>query len=148
MSTVLTEQTLHQKSPQELTSLLYQACMEKLEKASEAIRQQNYLLSNRLLQSCNDILYRLGAGLNYEAGIIADQLEAIYNYMAERLIQANLTKDASLVEEVLGLLKIIDEAWSIAMEKGQDAQSPMFRKKALAYEQDFFLDNGNLDRKE
>ena len=45
--------------------------------------------ANKKLQKTNDILHRLGAGLNYEAGIIADQLDTLYNYMADRVIEGN-----------------------------------------------------------
>jgi flagellar secretion chaperone FliS len=145
---VLTEQALHQKSSQELTSILYEACIGKLERASTAIKEKNYEEANKLLQTCNDILYRLGAGLNYEAGIIADQLEAIYTYMAERLIEANVKKSVALIHEVIGLLRIISEAWNVALEKGMDTQGTALRKKALVYEQDFFYDHGTVDRKE
>ena len=51
----------------------------------EDINGKNLIDANKKLQKANDILYRLGAGLNYEAGIIADQLDALYNYMAERI---------------------------------------------------------------
>jgi flagellar protein FliS len=148
VAVVLTENDIYEKTSQELTSLLYVTIIDKLEKATEAITKKNYLLANQLLQSSNDILYRLGAGINYEAGIIADQLEAIYNYMAERLIQANFRKDVSLIEEVIRLLKIISEAWDNAMKLGMSPVNQTLRKKAIAYEQDLFYDNVHVDRKE
>lgn len=148
MAVVLTENDLHGKTPQELTSLLYEICIEKLENATEAIKKKNYIEANTLLQGCNDILYRLGAGLNYEAGIIADQLEVIYNYMAEKLIQANIQKDLNIINEVISLLKMIDEAWKDALKKGNASPNQTVRRKASAYEQDLHLDNFNVDRKE
>ncbi len=45
----------------------------------------------------------LGAGLNYEAGIISDQLDALYNYMAERVIEGNKKKDIAMIQEVLSI---------------------------------------------
>ena len=53
------------------------------------------------LQKANDILKRLGVGINYEAGIIADQLDMLYNYMADKLIEANLKKDPEIIKEVI-----------------------------------------------
>lgn len=147
MVEVLTELELHEKTPQELTSLLYESCIDKLERATELIKRQRYVEANRLLQTCNDILYRLGAGLNYEAGIIADQLEAIYNYMAERLIEANLKKDISAIQEVIQLLKTISDAWNEAMKIGAKPVTHPVKKKALFYDQDLLYDN-QVDRKE
>ncbi|MGG1664389.1 flagellar export chaperone FliS [Brevibacillus sp. NRS-1366] len=149
MVEVLTEQTVHQKSPQELTNLLYRALIEKLEKSSAAIIQRNYIEANQLLQNCNDILYRLGAGINYEAGIVADQLEAIYNYMAERLIEANLNKTVGPIDEVRSLIKIIDDAWNTALASNANRPDKVvLRKKTSAYDQDFFYEHGTLDQKE
>ncbi|MED1872987.1 flagellar export chaperone FliS [Brevibacillus borstelensis] len=148
MTEVLTEQTLFQKSPQELTAILYDACIEKLEKASLAIKQKDFETANQLLQNCNDILYRLGAGLNYEAGIIADQLEVIYTYMAERLIEANLKKNTDLIAEVTNLLKMLSESWKAALQKGTENPTAVLRKRASVYDQDLFYDQGAVDRKE
>jgi flagellar protein FliS len=148
MAEVLTEQTLFQKSPQEITAILYEACIEKLEKASLAIKQKDFSLANQLLQNGNDILYRLGAGLNYEAGIIADQLEAIYTYMAERLIEANYKKDTELIAEVIRLLKMISVAWDSALQKGTEQTGTVLRKRVSVYDQELFYEQGAVDRKE
>lgn len=148
MAVVLTENDIHGKTPQELTSLLYETCIDKLENATQAIKKKNFIEANTLLQGCNDILYRLGAGLNYEAGIIADQLEVIYNYMAEKLIQANIQKDVNIINEVVSLLTMLDEAWKDAMKKGNASANQTAKRKAMAYEQDLRLDNFNVDRKE
>ncbi|WP_157049849.1 flagellar export chaperone FliS [Thalassobacillus sp. C254] len=86
----LTEEFIHRKSSQEITSLLYEAAIHNINEAIAAIQMKDYMEANRNLQKTNDILYRLGAGLNYEAGIISDQLDALYNYLAEQVIEANL----------------------------------------------------------
>ncbi|KHF29013.1 Flagellar protein FliS [Anoxybacillus sp. BCO1] len=69
------------------------------------------------MQKANDILQRLGVGLNYDAGIIAHQLDALYNYMAERLIDANMKKDVAMMQEVLTIAKDIATAWNEALKK-------------------------------
>ncbi|MBP1931483.1 flagellar export chaperone FliS [Ammoniphilus resinae] len=144
----LTEEIVYKKTPQEITNLLYQACKEKIEKAIVLMKKKDYIEANRLLQKGNDLLYRLGAGINYEAGIVADQLEALYDYMANALIEANIKKDISKLEEVLQILHIVQEAWSQAMMKGVDNTNRLMRKKVLAYDQDFHDNYGAIDRKE
>lgn len=148
MAEVLSEETLFKKSPQELTRLLYRAFIEKLDQAIKLIEQREFIDANRLLQRCNDILYRLGAGINYEAGIIADQLEAVYNYMADKLIEANIKKDIKLIEEVRSLMEMIADAWDVALTKGVDSQGQMVKKRVLAYDQDMFYNHVSVDRKE
>ena len=78
----LTEEIIYKKTPQELTALLYEGIMENLESAIVFIDEQNYIEANKKLQKANDILHRLGVGLKYEAGPIAEQLDTLYNFMA------------------------------------------------------------------
>lgn len=135
MAEVLTEDLLHKKTPQQLTTLLFQECLDRLNQAIAAIHAKRYIESNQLLQKCNDILYRLGAGLNYEAGIIADELEALYDYMALKLIEANLTKKTEPIMEVKQILYQILDAWMVALEKNEDpSASTLHRKKTAAYD--------------
>lgn len=134
MTEILTESALHQKSPQEITALLYEACIDNLEKAIVDINNKDFVLANLKLQKANDILYRLGAGLNYEAGIIADQLDMLYNYMADRLVEANYKKDVTIIEEVLHRLEDIAGAWNVAIKKSAQDTGAALRKKASAYE--------------
>jgi flagellar secretion chaperone FliS len=132
---MFTEEALHKKSPDELTALLYEAFLSNLEDAKEAILKKDFIEANTKLQKSNDILYRLGAGLNYEAGIIADQLDEVYNYLAERLIQANLTKEIEPIEEAIKLITLISDAWNDAMDKRTDSLSHSNKQKNKAYEQ-------------
>lgn len=135
MNPLLTEEMLHQKTSQELTALLYEAAINNMEEAIEAIQQKAYMQANIHLQKTNDILHRLGAGLNYEAGIIADQLEALYEYMAERIIIANVRKDIAIIEEVLRMMKEIAQAWQQAMQTKTDKQTAILKQSARVYEQ-------------
>lgn len=135
MAEILTEEMLAKKSPQELTTLLYEECINRLQQAIIAIDKNNFILSNQLLQNCNDIFYRLGAGLNYEAGIIADELDALYNYMAHRLITANLEKSKEPIVEVISILQEINHAWKTAQAKKVDMSSNnILKQRAAAYE--------------
>ncbi len=139
--TLISKEALHKKSPQEITALLYEACINNLEEGRTAIQENNFTLANENLQKANDILERLGAGINYEAGIIADQLEAVYNYMADCLIMANLNKDVNAIDEVLKLLTEISTAWSKALIENKDIQSKSVKQKASAYEMSSMYDN-------
>ncbi|WP_066290355.1 flagellar export chaperone FliS [Bacillus sp. FJAT-29937] len=134
MTDFLTEELIYKKSPQEITSLLYEVCITTLEEAVEAIKQKDYFKSNKLLTKANDILYRLDAGINYEAGIIADQLDALYDYMSEKLIEANINKDTKLIEEVINILSEISASWNQALKTKPNKLPNALRQKANAYE--------------
>ncbi|WP_041639065.1 flagellar export chaperone FliS [Anoxybacillus flavithermus] len=129
----LTEEVVYKKTSQQLTALLYEGLMESIEEAIASAKKGNYIHANKRLQKANDILRRLGVGLNYDAGIIAHQLDALYNYMAERLIDANMKKDVAMMEEVLMIAKDIATAWNEALKK--QPTTNVAAKKAAAYEQ-------------
>lgn len=117
LAELLTEEALYQKTPQEITALLYEAMLDHLENAIQKIETKDYIEVNESLKKCNDILKRLGAGLNYDAGIIADQLESVYMYVDHLLFDANVKKDAEKVKEAHQLISMISEAWHQALTK-------------------------------
>ena len=137
------EQEIMDMGPEELTSLLYEAFLERLREAIKSLDDRNYIAVNYLLQDCNDILYRLGAGINYKAGIIADHLEALYNYCAERLIEANLKKNKTMMEDVLNIIGNVTEGWNKAMES-IEVTNPIDNKQAF-YENDLYHQSVSLD---
>lgn len=141
MTGIFTESAIHQKSPQELTALLYEACLTNLEEAIEDINNKDYVIANKKLQKANDILHRLGAGLNYEAGIIADQLDVLYNYMADKIVEANLHKDVAPIKEVLKIIEDISTAWNQAMQNKQADPKAAIRQKTLAYEKNILMED-------
>lgn len=137
---VLTEDILYKKSPQELTALLYEGIMSNLEESIDLIESQNFIEANEKLQRANDILHRLGVGIRYEAGPIAEQLDTLYNYISSQLIQANIRKDSQIIQNVLTIIQHIAEAWNEILKKKTHNQSTL-TKKVLAYENSIMRSN-------
>lgn len=144
MIETLTEETLYKKSPQELTRILYYVILERLQLAKEAIQERRFDQANHHLQKCNDLLYRLGVGLNYDAGIIADQLEAIYQYLADTTIQANVKKDVLLIENMIAIVRDLADAWEQALGNRTESLQFVHATKAKVYDNDYspsYVDN-------
>ena len=135
----LTDEWIYQKNSQELTSLLYEGLIDLLNRSIEDIKDKKYIDANKKLQKANDILYRLGAGLNYEAGIIADQLDALYNYMADRVIEGNKKKDITIIQGILSITERLASAWNEAMKSKPSQKQTQIRRKANAYEQNVMV---------
>ena len=130
----LTEELMVQKSSQQLTALLYEGLITSLQDAARQIDEANFYQANLSLQKAGDIVHRLGVGLRYEAGPIAENLDTLYNFMAEELIRANLTKNA---ESITGLLQMVDTlstAWNQAMQTKQNMTAESVLMKVSAYE--------------
>ncbi len=137
---VLTEEVLYKKTPQELTALLYEGIINNLEESIELIDAKNFIEANGKMQKANDILYRLGIGIKYEAGPIAEQLDTLYNYMSDELIKANIRKDKQIIKDVLNIIQPIAEAWNEIIKKKVHGTSSL-TKKVLAYENSIMRTN-------
>lgn len=133
----ITKEIVYQKTPQQLTALLYEAGLEQFANAARFIQEENFIEANRSMQKINDILNRLGAGLNYEAGIIADQLDQVYNFIADTVVQANVKKDAATLHDAERLFQTLSEAWNEALK---NAPARPVKRKQNAYEQNVFLE--------
>ncbi|WP_051314681.1 flagellar export chaperone FliS [Alteribacter aurantiacus] len=131
---MISKEALHRKTSQEITALLYEALLDHLEEALASSNKTDYHSTNLHLQKANNILERLGAGLNYEAGIIADQLETLYQYASSLVVEANLTKDSDKIIEVIAIIESISIAWKEAIETNDDHQHIRVKRQTQAYE--------------
>ena len=58
------------------------------------------------------IITELRGSLNHNAGELAKQLETIYDYMYQTLVDANIEKNLNKVIEVRVLLEDLSKAWN------------------------------------
>jgi flagellar protein FliS len=79
----------------------------------------------------------LRLSLDKEAGgDLAENLDALYEYMGQRLLQANLRNDQAILDEVLELLSGLRDSWSQidpARTDLPDALVPEQRMAPLSY---------------
>lgn len=69
-------------------------------------------------------------------GALAENLDALYEYMGQRLLLANLRNDATILDEVLGLLMGLRDSWEQidpARVDLPDAVEPEQRAAPLSY---------------
>ncbi|MBB2481647.1 flagellar export chaperone FliS [Bacillus sp. APMAM] len=130
----LSEELIYQKSSQELTSLLYEGLIDNISNAINYIQNKDLIEANKKIQRANDILFRLGVGINYEAGVIAEQLDTLYNYMANSLIEANYKKDIKILKDTLTIADNLSGAWNEALNKKENYNERRFQHQASSYE--------------
>jgi flagellar protein FliS len=107
--------------PELITSLLYKKLLQKIDESLESIPQRRYAEANKALQLCSDIMTRLGFGIKYEAGVIADQLEVLYHYIQDKLLEANIKKDVNILHELREIIQQLDAAWLEAMNNAKES---------------------------
>lgn len=99
--------------PHRLILLLFQGAESAISLAKESLRQNNLFGKAQAISKAVDIITNgLNASLDTEnGGDLAARLAALYEYMAARLLQANLKNDMAALEEVGILLSEIRGAW-------------------------------------
>ncbi|MQA00603.1 MAG: flagellar export chaperone FliS [Dehalococcoidia bacterium] len=99
----------------ELVLLLYDGLLQRLQGAVEALEARDYAQANGLLVRSQEIVLELISSLDMDSGEIARQLAPLYEYHYQRLLTANLQKDAGAVREVIRLVTPVRDAWAHAV---------------------------------
>lgn len=99
--------------PHKLILLLFSGAQAALGSARAAIQLNQIAVKGESISKAIDIVSNgLKVSLDLETGgQIAEQLEALYDYMVLRLLNANAKNDLKALEEVSGLLEEIHSAW-------------------------------------
>lgn len=99
-------------SPHRLITMLYDGAIRFMNQSIANVQAQDIEATNLSLNRAQDILTELIACLNFEQGKeIAANLNDIYRYTIDLLIQANIQKKVEPIEEAITIIKDIREAW-------------------------------------
>jgi len=92
--------------------MLMEAALERMTSARACVERGDTARKAKLLHSSVVLIAELRGSLDLKAGgELAQNLSDLYDYMARRLIQANLSSDPRGITEVLDLLGEIRGAW-------------------------------------
>ncbi len=115
---VYIENMVKTASPAKLVELLYAKALEVLGEAVDLIEEKKYTDANEKIKRAQDIIMELNLSLDMQrGGQIAQNLRALYNYMFQRLVEANVKKDKEKIEEVRGYLKELLEVWKEVLKR-------------------------------
>jgi flagellar protein FliS len=100
-------------NPHQLIVLLFEGASQAVVVARSAIEAGDIAKKGSSITKAIDIILNgLRASLNTEqGGDLARNLYALYDYMARRLLHANLHNDTAALDEVRRLLNEIHDAW-------------------------------------
>lgn len=103
-------------SPQEITLMLYDGVIRFCNKAITFIDEANVEEAHKYIVKAQNIIeeFMIVVDRKYEVG---ENLYLMYEYMYRRLIEANLHKDKTIIEEVITLIRGIRDSWKEAMDK-------------------------------
>ena len=100
-------------NPHKLILMLYEGALQSVAVAKQAMLDGRTATKGEATSKAMEIIDNgLRASLDLEGGAeIAQRLAALYNYMCERLLHANLRDDPAALDEVRELLLELKGAW-------------------------------------
>lgn len=116
---------ISEASPHRLVQMLMEGGLDRMAQAKGALARGDIAQKGLMLGKATDILIGLRDGLNAEKSDnkeYVQQLEGLYVYMTNRLMEANLHNDADMIDEVARLLITVKEGWDAIAEPQGAAQ--------------------------
>lgn len=108
-------------SPAELTLMLYEGAIKFCNIAIVAIEKKDIEKAHTNIIKVENIITEFQATLDHKYPVAQD-FDNVYSYLQERLVQANLKKDAEILEEILGHLRTMRDTWKEVMQKAHTSQ--------------------------
>ena len=105
-------------TPEALTLMLYNGALRFMTEGREAIERKDYEEANNSLQKAQNIIteFRVTLNMEYE---ISHQLLPLYNYVYDRLVEANMKSDVKQLDEAKNIITELRDAWAQAMKKAR-----------------------------
>ncbi|NLP18726.1 MAG: flagellar export chaperone FliS [Firmicutes bacterium] len=107
--------------PGQLILMLYNGGIRFCKQAQGALEKGQLEVAHRALVRAQQIVDELMAALDLEAGEVAHNLMRLYEYMNQRLLEANLKKDQETLGEVKAMFTELRDAWQAMLKSGQAA---------------------------
>lgn len=120
-------------SPYRLICMLLDGALARIATAKGCIKQEHIPRKGENISGAIAIIGGLRDSLDHEVGgELAVNLDSLYSYMTERLLEANAKNDESALDEVHGLLMEIKTAWD---QIGDPAETGSQTEASLEQEQ-------------
>lgn len=101
-------------SPGELTLMLYEGAIKFCNIAILAVEQKDIEKAHIHITKVERIIDYLRQTLDMQYPVAQD-FDRIYSYLGQRLVEANIKKDAEILEEVNGHLRSVRDTWKEVM---------------------------------
>lgn len=103
-------------SPAELTLMLYEGAIKFCNIAIVALEKKDIEKVHHNIIKVENIIIELRSTLDHKYPVAKD-FEAVYKYVYDRLVEANIKKDKAILEEVLIHLRTMRDTWKEVMRR-------------------------------
>jgi flagellar secretion chaperone FliS len=118
------KQDISQADPHKLTLMLMQGALDRMAYAKGCMERKDYEGKSEHLSRANAIVMNLRDTLDMDMkSEVSENLYSLYEYMIQRLIDANVQNSLKIMDEVINLMLPIKNAWA---EIPEDAKQEAF----------------------
>lgn len=111
--------------PWQLIGLLFDGALDRLAQARHAIQMGQIAVKGERIGKAISILDGLRGSLNHALDPqFAGNLDALYEYMQRRLLEASLHNAEPVLDEVVGLLREIKSGWDAIPPEARSVDRP------------------------
>ena len=115
------QNSVTQSTPGELTLMLYNGCLKFLNQAKKGIETKDIEVKNTNIQKAQNILRELMITLDMSVPV-SESMASLYDYMINRLVEANIQNDAALIDEVAGYTTEFRDTWKQVIQINRQKQ--------------------------
>jgi len=112
---VYQQQSVMTAAPGDLTLMLYNGCLKFMGRAALAMEKKDIAGVNEALLRAQDILAELMSTLDMQYEV-ANNLFALYDFIYNTLVQANIKKDQVLLGQAMALVTELRDTWAEAVK--------------------------------
>ena len=124
------QNSIYTSTPEELTLLLYNGLIKFIMQAQSSLAEKNIEKASNSIIRAQDIVshFRETLDMKYD---LSQGLDALYEYMHKRLVEANIKKDKEILEEILNMSKELRDTWGQAMKLAKHPLRPQQQLQPL-----------------
>ncbi len=115
-----------------LILMLYDGTIRYLKIAANKINKEDLEGAHNAISKAKAIISELMTSLNMDqSGRVGSSLKSLYVYMFNRLIDANIQKNASYIEEVCDLMSELRDGWrTVVNQKKEVSKNVQFNNRS------------------
>lgn len=111
-------------TPEQLHLMLYDGAIRFASQARDALAKGEIEASCEKLIRAQNIILEMRNGLRHEINPkLCDQLASLYSFIYGRLVEANMKRSRTAIDEALKILNHQRETWQMLIDKTRDERS-------------------------
>ena len=109
-------------TPAELTLMLYEGAIKFGNIAIKAIEENDIEKAYKNIVKVQNIIAEFRNTLDFKYPVAKD-FDRVYEYLERRLVEANMTKDKEIMEEVVKHIRSMRDTWKEVMKRAKMAEN-------------------------